>query len=145
MRAYYDSVTTADIIYAVYLQYERRPRGVQYGTDNIRQLQAFCLQHLVAIFKMDTKEAQAVAEPAPAGKASLEKEFGVAQHKADELGIEMGHVKEVKGVDKMFAYASVDAISIDEATNRRLVRKIDSNVLPWLCVLYILQYLDKGV
>ena len=74
-----------------------------------------------------------------------EDKLGDVQHNAQELGIDMDHVKETKGADKMFAYASADAIEIDEATNKKLVRKIDLNVLPWLCVLYILQYLDKGV
>jgi MFS transporter, ACS family, allantoate permease len=78
-------------------------------------------------------------------KSSIEKEIGAAKIKADELGIEVGHVQDFKGADKMFAYASADAMSIDEETNKKLVRKIDMNVLPWLCVLYVLQYLDKGV
>lgn len=55
--------------------------------------------------------------------------------------------KEVaKGADALLAYADPSGtVIIDEATNRRLVRKIDTHVLPWLCGLYVLQYLDKGV
>jgi ACS family allantoate permease-like MFS transporter len=94
---------------------------------------------------MAEKETHVPEEPAPKHKASIEKELGVAKVKADELGIEVGHVQNFKGADKMFAYASADAMSIDEETNKKLVRKIDLNVLPWLCVLYVLQYLDKGV
>lgn len=75
----------------------------------------------------------------------IKKELKIATHKASELGIEINHVTELKGADKMFAYASTAAITIDDATNRRLVRKIDLHVLPWLCGLYVLQYLDKGV
>lgn len=52
---------------------------------------------------------------------------------------------EAKGVDKAYAYASVDAILIDDKTNRRLLRKIDRHVLPWLLGLYVLQFLDKGM
>ena len=64
---------------------------------------------------------------------------------AVELGIDIGHVKELKGVDKAFRYASVDAISVTSEQDSRLLRKIDLCVLPWLCGLYVLQYLDKGV
>lgn len=63
---------------------------------------------------------------------------------AVEMGIQESHVK-AKGADAAFAYASIEALTIDEATNKRLLRKIDSHVLPWLCTLYVLQYLDKGV
>jgi ACS family allantoate permease-like MFS transporter len=52
---------------------------------------------------------------------------------------------DVKGVDKAYAYASVETIEIDEKTNRYLLRKIDTHILPWLLGLYILQYLDKGM
>ncbi|KAI0162731.1 MFS transporter [Pestalotiopsis sp. NC0098] len=51
-----------------------------------------------------------------------------------------------KGADALLAYVDhTDAVILDEATNRQIVRKIDTHVLPWLCGLYILQYLDKGV
>ncbi|KAK6069353.1 MFS allantoate [Seiridium cupressi] len=51
-----------------------------------------------------------------------------------------------KGADALLAYADhPGAIVLDDTTDRRLLRKIDRNVLPWLCGLYILQYLDKGV
>lgn len=64
--------------------------------------------------------------------------------------METGHMADVKsvdvkGVDKAYAYASVEAIEIDAKTNRYLLRKIDTHVLPWLLGLYILQYLDKGM
>lgn len=51
-----------------------------------------------------------------------------------------------KGADALLAYAHQAAsVALDEATNKRLLRKIDTRILPWLCCLYILQYLDKGV
>jgi ACS family allantoate permease-like MFS transporter len=53
--------------------------------------------------------------------------------------------EKVKGADAVFAYANAEAVPVDDETNRRLLRKIDTRVLPWLCGLYILQYLDKGV
>jgi MFS transporter, ACS family, allantoate permease len=49
-----------------------------------------------------------------------------------------------KGADQALEIVGDTLIEIDEATNRRLLRKIDWNVLPWLCTLYFLQYLDKG-
>lgn len=60
---------------------------------------------------------------------------------------DIAHEKGVaRGADALLAYVNpTGAVVIDEATNRRLVRKIDTHVLPWLCGLYILQYLDKGV
>jgi hypothetical protein len=64
--------------------------------------------------------------------------------------LETGHIGDlkganIKGVDKAFEYANSEAVSIDEKTNKYLLRKIDWNILPWLCGLYVLQYLDKGV
>jgi hypothetical protein len=50
----------------------------------------------------------------------------------------------VKGADQALAYISGEQIDIDPATEKRLLRKIDGFMLPWLCVLYFLQYLDKG-
>lgn len=67
------------------------------------------------------------------------------QEAAEGMGIDVGHVKEVKGADGAYNYASAVAVEIDAKTNKHLVRKIDWHVLPWLCGLYVLQYLDKGV
>lgn len=47
--------------------------------------------------------------------------------------------------DGALKYALSDAISIDDKTNKRLLWMIDSHVLPWLCALYFMQYLDKGI
>ncbi|TFK56809.1 MFS transporter [Heliocybe sulcata] len=62
-----------------------------------------------------------------------------------ELGVESGHISSREGADTALEYASASAITIDDQLNRRLLRKIDLHVLPWLCGLYVLQYLDKGV
>lgn len=45
--------------------------------------------------------------------------------------------------DAMQAFAGGEAIHIDEATNKRLLRKIDWNLMPIMCIIYGLQYLDK--
>lgn len=50
----------------------------------------------------------------------------------------------VEGADQALAFISGERIDIDPATDKRLLRKIDQYMLPWLCVLYFLQYLDKG-
>lgn len=36
-----------------------------------------------------------------------------------------------------------EPIELDEATHRQLLRKIDWNLMPMLCVVYMLNYLDK--
>lgn len=36
-----------------------------------------------------------------------------------------------------------EVIEIDEATNKRLLRRIDLNLIPLMCVVYGLNYLDK--
>ncbi len=58
---------------------------------------------------------------------------------------EDGDVKlvDVKGADEAAAYATAHGIQIDEETNKRLLRKIDWNMMPIMCILYMLQYLDK--
>jgi len=88
-------------------------------------------------------------ETAKDANVNIDKERGHQDHDiaeaAVELGIEVGHVKEVKGADKVFGYASIEAITVTEKQNSHLLRKIDLRVLPWLCGLYVLQYLDKGV
>lgn len=71
-----------------------------------------------------------------------------------EAEIEDGSLKEGHVPDKvlqhandadeaMKAFAGGEAIHIDEATNKRLLRIIDWNLMPIMCVIYGLQYLDK--
>ncbi|KAK5133477.1 hypothetical protein LTR08_007719 [Meristemomyces frigidus] len=64
---------------------------------------------------------------------------------AVELGIATDHITDLERADGVLKYASAEAIEVDEATNKRLLKKIDLHVLPWLCGLYVLQFLDKGV
>ncbi|KAK6430813.1 Allantoate permease [Oleoguttula sp. CCFEE 5521] len=44
---------------------------------------------------------------------------------------------------KAFASHDGQVLQLDEATNRRLLRKIDWNLMPIMCVVYGLNYLDK--
>jgi len=45
--------------------------------------------------------------------------------------------------EAMKAFANGEAVEIDEATNKRLLRIIDWHLMPLLCVVYGLNYLDK--
>jgi MFS transporter, ACS family, allantoate permease len=45
--------------------------------------------------------------------------------------------------EAMKAFESGEIIEIDEATNKRLLRTIDLHLLPLMCVVYGLNYLDK--
>jgi ACS family allantoate permease-like MFS transporter len=44
---------------------------------------------------------------------------------------------------KAFMSHQGQVIEIDEATNKRLLRKIDWNLMPIMCVVYGMNYLDK--
>ncbi|RFU27351.1 hypothetical protein B7463_g8964, partial [Scytalidium lignicola] len=63
----------------------------------------------------------------------------------DRIGIIEHASPSATGVDEALKYASDEPIIIDEATNRRLLHATDWHVLPWLCALYFMQYMDKGV
>ena len=45
--------------------------------------------------------------------------------------------------EAMKAFESGEVIEIDEATNKRLLRTIDRHLLPLMCLIYGLNYLDK--
>jgi ACS family allantoate permease-like MFS transporter len=45
--------------------------------------------------------------------------------------------------EAMKAFASGEVVEIDEATNKRLLRIIDFRMMPLMCVVYGLNYLDK--
>lgn len=44
---------------------------------------------------------------------------------------------------KAFMSHQGQVIELDEATNKRLLRKIDWNLMPVMCIVYGLNYLDK--
>lgn len=62
---------------------------------------------------------------------------------AAKLGIDNRHISE-KGADGALAYVQ-EGLVLDKATDRRILRRIDRYILPWLMGLYFLQYLDKIV
>lgn len=44
---------------------------------------------------------------------------------------------------KAFAEMQGEAIELDEATNRRLVRTIDWHIMPIMCLVYAMNFLDS--
>lgn len=50
----------------------------------------------------------------------------------------------VANADVALQYACQgDSVTLDAATNRRICRKIDTHVLPWMFFLFAIQYFDK--
>lgn len=45
--------------------------------------------------------------------------------------------------EAMKAFTSGEIIEIDQATNKRLLKIIDRNLMPLMCIVYGLNYLDK--
>jgi ACS family allantoate permease-like MFS transporter len=45
--------------------------------------------------------------------------------------------------DEALNFVSAHAVGVDEITNKGIRHKIDLYILPWMCGLYMLQYLDK--
>ena len=39
--------------------------------------------------------------------------------------------------------AGTGSLAVDAETNKRLLRKIDLHILPLICIIYFLQYIDK--
>ena len=56
---------------------------------------------------------------------------------------EKAELIETVGADDALKYAAGDGMSIDPQTNKKLVRKIDLHIMPWLGALYFLQFMDK--
>ncbi|KAL7791489.1 major facilitator superfamily domain-containing protein [Trichoderma ceciliae] len=58
---------------------------------------------------------------------------------------EKGEVVEIDADEALNAVVGLDtaALQLDEETERRLLRKIDLNLMPLMCIVYGLNYLDK--
>ncbi|KAL7943561.1 major facilitator superfamily domain-containing protein [Trichoderma barbatum] len=58
---------------------------------------------------------------------------------------EKGELVEIDADEALKAIAGLDtaAVQLDEETERRLLRKIDWNLMPLMCIVYGLNYLDK--
>ncbi|GFP51967.1 uncharacterized transporter C417.10 [Trichoderma asperellum] len=59
--------------------------------------------------------------------------------------VEKGEVVEIDADEALNAVAGLDAatLQLDEEAERRLLRKIDMNLMPLMCIIYGLNYLDK--
>lgn len=53
------------------------------------------------------------------------------------------HADDADEALKAFMSHQGEVIELDEATNKRLLRRIDWNLMPVMCVVYGLNYLDK--
>ncbi|BDD56411.1 hypothetical protein MAP00_001870 [Monascus purpureus] len=51
-------------------------------------------------------------------------------------------VEDERGQDEALEFAA-HQVEISKETERNVRRKIDFHMLPWMCGLYLLQYLDK--
>jgi hypothetical protein len=77
-------------------------------------------------------------------KVAEEHVQGSGEHKVKAADV----LRKASGIDgdealKALELEEGEVITIDEETNRRLLRKIDWHVMPLLCVIYGLQYLDS--
>lgn len=53
------------------------------------------------------------------------------------------HAGDADEAMKAFMQAEGEVIELDEETNKRLLRKIDWNLMPMMCTVYMLNFLDK--
>ncbi|KAJ5984599.1 MFS allantoate transporter [Penicillium waksmanii] len=53
------------------------------------------------------------------------------------------HANDADEAMKVFEHMQGEAIELDEATNRRLLRKIDWHIMPVMCCVYGMNFLDK--
>lgn len=53
------------------------------------------------------------------------------------------HTPDADEAMKAFEELQGEAIELDEATNRRLVRTIDCHIMPIMCLVYAMNFLDS--
>jgi ACS family allantoate permease-like MFS transporter len=53
------------------------------------------------------------------------------------------HANDADEAMKVFEQLQGEAIELDEATNRRLLRKIDWHIMPVMCCVYGMNFLDS--
>ncbi|KAL9012317.1 MAG: hypothetical protein Q9173_002912 [Seirophora scorigena] len=73
-----------------------------------------------------------------------EEKEAIAQGRRRRLPSEIAkHANDADEAMEAFAGHEGEAIELDEATSKRLLRRIDLHLMPLLCVIYGLNYLDK--
>lgn len=80
------------------------------------------------------------SEKAPSA-VDMEKDTAIRSGSIPEKVLQHSH--DADEAMKAFQGHEGEVITIDEATNKRLLRRIDWNLMPIMCVIYGLQYLDK--
>lgn len=90
-------------------------------------------------------EAVPRCKPKEEDNATLTEEKAGDVHKTNAGDV----LRKAPGIDgdealKALELEHGEVITIDEETNRRLVRKIDWHIMPLLCIIYGLQYLDSN-
>lgn len=75
--------------------------------------------------------------------SDIEKEAVDTRRKSSVPIAVMKHSQDADEAMKALQTEDGEVLILDEATNRRLLRKIDSTILPIMCVIYGLNYLDK--
>lgn len=95
----------------------------------------------MADIEHETKGTQPMAgdrAPSPVDISEKRRESVEAQAAAKKILAHSGDADEA-----MKAFASGEIVEVDEATNKRLLRIIDWHLMPLMCVVYGLNYLDK--
>ncbi|EME42508.1 hypothetical protein DOTSEDRAFT_89887 [Dothistroma septosporum NZE10] len=90
-----------------------------------------------------------MAEESNDGSMSTEKRGHHLHHDVEKEipepleGVILKHSHDADEAMKVFEGQEGEVITIDEATNKRLLRRIDRNLMPVMCIIYGLQFLDK--
>jgi ACS family allantoate permease-like MFS transporter len=80
----------------------------------------------------------------PPGAVDVEKEGSPTPAKHVDSRI-VKHSHDVDEAMKAFEGVEGQVITIDEATNRRLLKIIDWHMMPLMCIVYGMNYLDSKV
>ncbi|KAJ9299644.1 hypothetical protein DTO271G3_2528 [Paecilomyces variotii] len=80
-------------------------------------------------------------KPTPAAVAATDVESSPVEKHPDERVLQHSH--DADEALKAFSGLEGELIEVDEATNKRLLRIIDRHMMPLMCVIYGLNYLDK--
>lgn len=80
-------------------------------------------------------------KPAPPAAVAADVENGAVEKHPDEKILQHSH--DADEALKAFSGLEGEVIEVDEATNKRLLRIIDRHMMPLMCVIYGMNYLDS--
>lgn len=93
---------------------------------------------------MDRNIETASADSAQQADSKMESQVKTATAIDEDFGHgETGETPLATTADEAFKFVGHRRIDVDEETSKRICRKIDWHILPPMCLLYGLQYLDK--